>query len=301
MQRSWNPIFGLACLVFLTVSVLSVEAASTRVFVSIEPQKYFVQKIGGDLVHVSVLVPDGADPHTYEPKPKQMVELSKTALYFTVGIDFEKVWLKKIVATNRNMRIVRTDDGIAKINMADHRHNKKSQEGQARPGRLRHAGIPDPHVWLSPPLVKSQAEHILNALTAVDSKNQRRYQAGYAAFLKELDALDAELKTLFAGHRGKQFMVLHPSWGYFADAYGLKQFPIEIEGKDPKPAQLQTLIRHAREHGIKVVFVQPQFSGKSAEILSREIGGHVVYVDPLAKNWAENLRDVARKFVTAVR
>ena len=96
-------------------------------------------------------------------------------------------------------------------------------------------------------------------------------------------------------------MVLHPSWGYFADAYGLKQFPIEIEGKDPKPAQLQTLIRHAREHGIKVVFVQPQFSGKSAEILSREIGGHVVYVDPLAKNWAENLRGVAWKFVTAVR
>lgn len=301
MQRSRNHIFGLTCLVFLTIAVLPVEATSTRVFVSIEPQKYFVQKIGGDLVKVSVLVPGGADPHTYEPKPKQMVDLSKTAVYFAVGIDFEKVWLKKIVATNPTLRIVRTDDGITKIDMVDHRHDKKSQERQARTGRLHHTGIPDPHVWLSPSLVKIQAEHILNALMAVDPKNQRRYQAGYAAFLKELDALDAELKSLFAGHRGKQFMVLHPSWGYFADAYGLKQVPIEIEGKDPKPAQLQQLIRHAKEHGIKVVFVQPQFSAKSAEMLSREIGGEVVYVDPLAENWAENLHGVARKFVNAVR
>jgi zinc transport system substrate-binding protein len=96
-------------------------------------------------------------------------------------------------------------------------------------------------------------------------------------------------------------MVFHPSWGYFAKEYELEQVPIEIEGKAPKPAQLTTLIRHAREHGIRVVFVQPQFSAKSAEMISREIGGHVVHVDPLAENWAGNLREVARKFITAVR
>jgi len=96
-------------------------------------------------------------------------------------------------------------------------------------------------------------------------------------------------------------MVFHPAWGYFAEAYGLVQVPVEIEGKDPKPAQLQNLIRHARERHIKVVFVQPQFSTKSAELLSREIGGQIVYTDPLAENWAGNLREVARKFGAAAR
>lgn len=301
MRRFWKYFFGPACLIFLTASVFPAEAAGTRVFVSIEPQKYFVQKIGGHGVTVSVLVPAGSNPHTYEPKPKQMVELSKTAVYFSIGIDFEKAWLNKIVAMNPNLRIVRTDDGIVKIDMADHRHHLKSHKGLPRKESLHHARMPDPHVWLSPPLVKIQAHHILNALTAVDPKNTQQYKDGYTAFLREIDALDAELKNLFSGHGGKQFMVLHPSWGYFAEAYGLTQVPIEIEGKDPKPAQLQEIIRHAREYGIKIVFVQPQFSSESAKMLSREIGGQVVYVDPLAENWAENLRGVARKLVNAVR
>jgi zinc transport system substrate-binding protein len=119
--------------------------------------------------------------------------------------------------------------------------------------------------------------------------------------MREIDELDAELKALFAGRTGEQFMVFHPSWGYFAEAYGLVQVPVEIEGKDPKPAQLQNLIRLAREHRIKAVFVQPQFSAKSAELLAREIGGQIVYADPLAENWAANLREVARKFKAAAR
>jgi zinc transport system substrate-binding protein len=96
-------------------------------------------------------------------------------------------------------------------------------------------------------------------------------------------------------------MVFHPSWGYFAHAYGLKMVPIEIEGKEPKPAQLRELIEHARENGIKFVFVQPQFSARSAKLIAGEIGGQVVFADPLAEDWADNLRGVARKFETALR
>ncbi|MEI8173255.1 MAG: zinc ABC transporter substrate-binding protein [Deltaproteobacteria bacterium] len=301
MKRIGKQLFCVACLVIVALSGLPVEAAVTRAFVSIAPQKYFVQKIGGDLVSVSVLVPASADPHTYEPKPKQMVELSKSAVYFAVGIDFEKAWLKKIAATNPKMRIVHTDDGIAKIAITVQHQDKESHHGHAKAGRRNHAESLDPHVWLSPALVKIQAEHILNALIAVDQKNQLRYKANYAVFVGELDALDVELKNAFAGRKGEQFMVFHPSWGYFAEAYGLKQIPIEIEGKDPKPAQLQMLIRHARERGIRVVFVQPQFSAKNAEMVSREIGGQVIYVDPMAVNWAVNLREVARKFRTVLR
>jgi zinc transport system substrate-binding protein len=301
MMRILKQITRIICIIVLTLWVSPVEAATTRVFVSIAPQKYFVQKIGGDLVSVAVLVPAGADPHTYEPKPKQMAELSKCAVYFAVGIDFEKAWLPRIAGTNPKMRIVHTDDGIKKIIMADHHHDKKSRHGHGRTGHHYHGETQDPHVWLSPALVKIQAEHILHALIDLDPYNQKRYKDNYTAFLEEIDILDAELKNLFAGRKGDRFMVFHPSWGYFAKEYELEQVPIEIEGKAPKPAQLTTLIRHAREHGIRVVFVQPQFSAKSAEMISREIGGHVVHVDPLAENWAGNLREVARKFITAVR
>jgi zinc transport system substrate-binding protein len=154
-------------------------------------------------------------------------------------------------------------------------------------------------VWLSPPLVKIQARHIADGLIAVDPANRSRYEENLAGFLREIEALDSDLKALFAGSPGARFMVFHPSWGYFAKAFGLEQVPIEIEGKEPKPAQLKELIHQAREHGIKVVFVQPQFSAKSAEMVAREIGGQVVAADPLAADWAENLREVGRRFKAA--
>lgn len=305
--------FSCAAVVLLCQIMAGSPAYADRLkaFVSITPQQYFVQRIGGSLVDVSVLVPTGADPHTYEPKPRQMAELARAAVYFAVGIDFEKAWLKRIASSSPGMRMVHTDAGIEKMLLSgDHAHGN-DKDRPAAPGPARHvskpggahahhhAGTPDPHVWLSPPLVKIQARHIADALVAVDSANRTRYEENLADFLRELDALDAELKSIFAGSPGARFMVFHPSWGYFAQAYGLEQVPIEIEGKDPKPAQLKNLIHHAREHGVNVVFVQPQFSVKSAEMVAREIGGQVVVADPMAGNWAENLREVARKFKAA--
>jgi zinc transport system substrate-binding protein len=299
MNPAWKKIFGSLWLLFWTLSAGPVDAA-TKCFVSIAPQRYFVQKIGGSLVDVSILVSPGADPHTYEPKPRQMAELAQSALYFALGIDFEKAWLKRIAGTNRQLRIIHTDAGIEKINMAAHNHAKNGRHQNDR-SRHHHGTAPDPHIWLSPPLVKQQAEHILRALIAVDPANQGHYKTNFAVFAAELEALDGELKALLAGIRGESFLVLHPSWGYFAHAYGLVQVPIEIEGKDPKPAQLQRLIGQAKAEAIKRVFVQPQFSAKNAETVAREIGGAVVYADPLAENWAENLRDVARKLMARER
>lgn len=294
-------ITGWICTVLILLYSLPVLASSViGVFVSIAPQRYFVRKIGGTLVNVSILVPPGADPHTYEPKPRQMIELSKSALYFAVGVDFEKAWSKKIAAAQPGMRIIRTDEGIAKIPMTNPdghegntpKHGKKTEHRD---------GAPDPHVWLAPAPVKIQAAHILKALIEADPKNRLQYTAGYEAFLKELDTLDNELKALFAGRKGEQFMVFHPAWGYFAEAYGLQQVPVEVEGKEPKVAQLLTLIRRTREQGVKVVFAQPQLSAKNAEMVAREIGGQVVHVDPLAENWGANMREVARKFRAALQ
>ena len=300
------------------------------VFVTIPPQQFFVQQIGKNLVDVQVMVEPGADPHTYEPKPQQMVAITKAKLYFAVGIEFEKANLSKIVATNPDLKVIHTDHGIDKLAMeahhhhddqaekhhdADHHevehdhekaehHGKEEQEhhGEAEHDKdhHEHAGL-DPHIWLSPPLVKIQARTILAALQEADPQHRSVYEANFKAFTVRIDQLDADLKKTFTGKTGLQFMVFHPSWGYFAHAYGLKQVPIEIEGKEPKPAQLKELIQHARVNGITVVFVQPQFSSHSAEVVAREIGGQVAFVDPLAEDWMANLRQVADKFQAALK
>lgn len=292
------------------------------VFVSIVPQKFFVQQIGKDLVEVQTMVQPGASPATYEPKPKQMADLSKTKVYFAIGVPFENAWLEKIAAANPNMRVVHTDHGIKKLAMEAHHHHD-DQEGERHEGEHHeaehdhekdehhgeaahdedhheHGGL-DPHIWLSPPLVKIQARTILATLQEIDPARRSVYEANFKAFSAQIDQLDNDLKKTFAGKKSLQFMVFHPAWGYFAHTYGLKQVPIEIEGKDPKPAQLKELVKHARESGIKVIFVQPQFSTKSAKVVAHEIGGQVAFANPLAEDWMVNLRQVADKFQAALK
>jgi len=268
------------------------------VFVSILPQKYFVEKIGRDLVNVSVMVPPGASAATYEPKPSQMRLLSKAKIYYAIGVPFERTWLKKIASSNPKMRVVHTDQGIEKRSLAIH-HEKKPSEGGQPDEESHKQGLKDPHIWLSPPLVMVQARNILMALLDMDPTHQARYEANYEQFMMELMEIDAEIRGIFLGKKGMTFMVFHPSWGYFADAYGLKQIPIEMEGKDPKPAQMKALIKIAKEEAIKVIFVQPQFSTKRAEIIAKAIEGRIIPADPLAEDWASNLRKQARQIMTA--
>jgi len=273
------------------------------VFVSVLPQQYFMQQIGKDHVDVQVMVPPGASPATYEPKPRQMADLAGARLYFSIGVAFESVWLGKFMAANPALTLVRTDAGIPKIPMATHHHDGQDADLKepSDHGEPADHGILDPHIWLSPPLVKQQAGTILSALKAADPKHSADYDDNYRDFVMAIENLDRALKKTFAGKQGLSFMVFHPAWGYFAQAYGLHQVPIEIEGKNPKPAQLQALITRARDRGIRVVFVQPQFSAKGAELVAREIGGQAVFADPLALNWLDNLRTVAGKFDAALK
>ena len=304
----------LARLLVILVSILTVSGSAEGkidVFVSILPQKYFMQQIGKDFVDVQVMVQPGASPATYEPKPRQMADIAKTQLYFSIGVPFENVWLSKIAASNPKLTIVATDQGIQKSVMADHFHqethadhhtaNRNINSQQESDKFQTNHGTPDPHIWLSPSLVRIQARTILKSLQKIDPVHSSDYQSNYKAFMGEVSKLDAELKMIFSGNHGLRFIVFHPSWGYFADTYGLKQVPIEIEGKRPKPAQLKLLIDYANQNDIKVIFVQPQFSAKSAQVIARGIGGQVVIADPLAENWADNLRNVALKIRAALR
>ncbi len=284
-------------LTLLLPSSLCMAEETLPVFVSILPQKYFVEKIGGEFVQVSVMVAPGAGPHTYEPKPAQMVELSKTRLYFAVGVPFESTWLDRFASANPSMQIISTQEGIEKIHMASHHHEEEEKSGTHE-----HEGIRDPHIWLSPPLVMVQARNILRALMSADPAHANVYEDRYKEFIREIADLDMEIfRILGEKELRREFMVFHPAWGYFAQAYGLKQVPVETEGKEPKPAELQKLIEWGKKENIKAVFIQPQYSEKSAGVIAAAIGGQVIAADPLAADWAENLRQIAMKFRDALK
>jgi zinc transport system substrate-binding protein len=279
----------------LGVSLFSPASAENalKVTVSIVPQKYFVQKVAGALVDVSVMVLPGASPATYEPKPQQMVDLTRSKIYFAMGVPFEKVWLRKFARINSKMMIVHTEDGIEKIPMKESRRHDEKRHSH---------GVEDPHVWLSPPLGLIQTRNILDAFLKIDPARGKIYKSNYRTFVGELVDLDLKIRDVFAAKtEGTHFMVYHSSWGYFAKSYGLREIAISVQGKEPTPKELQNLIRQANEKNVKVIFVQPQFSTKSANTVAKSIGAQLVVVDPLEENWAENLLNVAEKFKTALR
>jgi zinc transport system substrate-binding protein len=291
---------GISSFILFLYSAV-IAQVPVQVTVSILPQKYFVEKIGGAAVTVEVMVPPGAEPHTYEPKPKQLVKLSQSKAYFAIGINFEDTWLEKFSAANRKMLIVRTDAGIDKRVMEQYlfefANEKAHQEEHDRPGSK------DAHIWLSPRLVILQARTILDALVKIDPAHQDQYETNYNAFIADVKTLDNQLTDYFkdSSSTGKEFIVFHPAWGYFARDYGLRQIPVEIEGKEPKPADLIKLINYARRVGIKVIFVQPQIFPKSARMIAQEIGGTIIIADPLSEDWYNNLKRVAEQFKTVLK
>jgi zinc transport system substrate-binding protein len=301
-------------LTVLILGIIFISAAPVQAkilaAVSIAPEAYFLRQIAGDRAEVVVMVPPGADAHTYEPKPRQLADLSKAAVYFAVGMDFEDAWLPRFAAANPKMAIVKTDAGIDKIPMVahhddddDHDHDKGKKEAKGHEhakaekghGHEHHDGEPDPHVWLSPALAKVIGASMRDALVKADPEGAADYAAGYARFAAQCDALDAEIKKVFADVPAGQrkFMVFHPSWGYFAKDYGLTQIPIEQLGREPGPKALAGLVKEAKADGVKVIFVQPQLSAAQAETIAKGIGGATAAINPLAEDWPAGLRGAA--------
>jgi len=272
---------GLTLLLALTLLVGCRQGATpegtgkVEVTVSIVPQQYFVERIGGQHVDVNVMVLPGSSPATYEPKPEQLRALSQADAYVSIGVPFENAWLERIASANPDMLMVDTTQGIQRVG-------------------------DDPHIWLSPKLVKVQAQTIYDALAYLDPSHTETYRANLNGFLADIDALDAEIRTTLAGVKSRKYMVFHPSWGYFARDYALEMIPIEIGGQEPSAAELAALITEAKESEIRVIFAQPEFSTRDAETIAREIGGEVLLISPLALDWLDNLRKAAYVFAEAL-
>ncbi|MFP4084599.1 MAG: metal ABC transporter solute-binding protein, Zn/Mn family [Desulfonatronovibrio sp.] len=264
------------------------------VLVSIPPQKYFVEKIGGENVNISVLLPPGSSPHAFEPSPSHMMEIGKADAYMAIGVEYEKTLLPRIESMHPDLAIIHTDHGINKMDMTAHDHAPGNEDG--------HQHGKDPHIWLSPELAMIQGMNIYKALVKLYPGQKDRFQENYINFIKELLDLDQAIKSIFSDSKpGSGFMVFHPSWGYFAREYGLIQIPVETQGKEPRSADLKRLIDIAGQENINTVFVSPQFSQKSAETIAKSIKGKTISIDPLAEDWDQNLLQVAEKISNALR
>lgn len=260
------------------------EKERIRIVVSIPPQAEFAEKIGKDKVQVAIMVPPGANPHTYEPTPSQLIEVSKAHLYAKVGsgIEFELAWMDRIADMNKTMVLVDCSHGIELI---------REDEPEGDEGNRY-----DPHIWLSPKNAVIMVENLYQGLIQIDPENKEYYKKNRDEYVRELEELDTEIEKTLSTKKNRTVMVYHPSWAYFCRDYKLQQISIQKEGKEPTPQGIAHLIQQAKQYNIRVIFASPQFNTESAEVIAREIGGRVVLIDPLEKNYVENMRKIAEAF-----
>ncbi|RNA64147.1 ABC transporter substrate-binding protein [Prosthecochloris sp. ZM_2] len=265
-----------------------------QVVTSIVPLQFFVDRIGGDRVETTVMVPPGGNPHSYEPTPGQMVALSTAQLFVKAGsgVEFELEWMERFKELYPALAICNASQGIALRSMDEHVHHSHRSGGG---NRL------DPHIWLSPANGVTMAENICNSLAALDPAGSDGYRRNFADLKQELEALSAEIHTALAGISSRTFLVFHPAWGYYAEEFGLRQIAAEAEGKELTPKSMMLIVRQAEAEDIRVMFISPQFSPAQAESIAREIGGVTRTVDPLSHDYIGNLRHATAAFSESFR
>ncbi len=283
-----NLIFLSLIIITLSGCISQTEnAAEVRAATTIIPLGEFVKAVGGERVDVSVLVPPGAEPHTFEPSPSQIRQVADADIYVKNGVGLES-WIDNILKVNPEMVVVDSSKGVSLI--ADTDETTSAEE----------TGAVDMHIWLSPRRAMVQVRNICDGLIEVDPAGKDYYINNRDSYITKLKELDAYLNSTFAGTKKKKFIVLHPAWIYFASDYGLEQIAIEVEEKEPGPRYLAEIVNHARENNITTVFVEPQYNPKMAEVIAKEIDGKVVSIDDLAPNYIENLRTVGEKIAESL-
>jgi zinc transport system substrate-binding protein len=268
----------------LSVRVVA-DSEKIPVFVSIPPQKQFVEKIGGNLVQVEVLLPPGESPETFSPSPKMLVSLSKAKLYFQIGVPFEKNLLGSIQSLNHDIKIIMCCDHIIKV----HQHLPDEH------------GHYDLHIWSSPINVMKIAHDIKEALSLIDPANAEEYSGNYFSYIAELTTLDRDIKQRLAERRTNYFIVSHAAWGDFADQYGLQQIAMEKNNRESGPKSLLNIIRLAHSENINTLFVQEQYKTPSVYSLARELSASIVELDPLAEDYLTNMVRISARIADALR
>jgi zinc transport system substrate-binding protein len=263
------------------------ETGKPVVVVSILPQKTFVEKIGGNDFDVNVLIPPGASPEAHTLLPSQLRDIAKSSVWFRIGyIGFEQSWKDKIMQANKDMKVVDLSEGLDLIAEKEEQH-----------GDHAHVDGVDPHIWLSPKLVKQLSEKIMEVLTDLNPEKGPEYKANYLRFVKEIDQLNIEISTALKPYKGRKIITFHPSLSYYARDYQLDQYSLESGGKEPTPQHMARVVDIANQENIRVIYIQSEFDRDHARVFAEEIDGKVIQVAPLSPEWEDNLREITNIFI----
>lgn len=239
------------------------------VVVTVLPQAEFVERVGGDKVDITVMVPPGLDPHTYAPTFDQLKAVKQAKMYAKVGsgVEFELAHMGQIEAANENMLVVSCSQNVTLIDN-------------------------DPHIWNSPLNAKIMVENICQGLTQVDPDNADFYTENRDSYLRELDVLDEYIHCKLDGFTNRAFMIYHPAFGYLARDYYLTQIPVEAEGKPPTLQLIQDCIHEAEQYHLRYLFVAPQFRTGGCDAIARAINGEIAPADPLPSHYIANMANI---------
>ena len=280
-------LFALTTLLFVSCKTTP-QSDKSIITVTIEPLRYFTESIVGDKFDVISIVPKGSSPETYDPTPQQLVNLAQSVAYIKIGyIGFELNWMDRIKSNSPDLTIYDSSKGINLIHAEGHQH-----------GDHFHAGGVEPHTWNSTLNAEIMAKNILNIAVELDSINKEYYEKNYAELITKIKKTDEEVRTILANkNSAKGFMIYHPALSYFARDYNLEQLSIEHEGKEPTPSHLKNLIEHCQNEKIHVIFIQPEFDQKNAEVIAQQTKSNIIKISPLSYDWHEEMIHVANSLI----
>ena len=273
---AWLPFFAFY------VACSGQPAQEKQIMVTIEPQRYFARQVADTLFEMLTMVPPGTSPESYDPTPRQMAQLARCKAYFCIGhIGFENAWLDRLKQNNPQVVFFNNSQGIPLESGHVHAHAHAHD-------------IVDPHTWTSPRAARTIARNICEALSELDPANRLIYQQNLQKLLAEIDRTDQAVQSYLSRSSQKAFIIYHPALTYFARDYGLTQYAIETDGKEPSPEQLKQLVDRAKRESIRTVFIQQEFDRKNAEIIARETGSRLVVINPLSGQWSEEVIRIAK-------
>lgn len=274
-MRRW-----LLLLLVLPLSSSAAPAAKLSLFVSIPPQAWLLEQLGGERLNISTMLGPNANPHNYDPMARQLVTLSAAQGYFTIGIPFESMWQKRLAGINERMEFIHCG-----ADTAGHDHGHGEDES---------AGHSDPHIWTSPEAAGVIAACMHKALVRLDPAGAALYSDNLQHLQQQLTRLDEQIRELLADQPVRVMLVQHPAWDHFAATYDLEQFAIEQDGHEPNARHLVDVIERSRELGLNKIFVQRQYSTTAARLVAEAINGRLVEADPMARDYPASLLQLAK-------